>query len=542
MLATQATHAHCFPFPCAAAPLGAAQRQALLPSRLGQAWLRAEWLQTALTRLDLSCLARLYRGRGSLPFPPELLLLLALFCIADGLASPADWAQMANRDGPCRWLLWGFEPASSVCYAFRDRLSESCLLDLNRQVLALAQADGLSPTNRAAIDGTLQEASASRHHLVNQQRLEQGLLQLQEPAASDAGAIEQPAACSAASQQAATTVQTQPIAAEGPTTNESACKPKRARRAARPGRTRTGRAHQRQRWEYAGEQLQKKQARNQKKRSSKRTDPKKIVISPTDPEAAIGLDKLGVFRPLYNAQLVADLDSNLILGYELLAQQNDNGVLGAILDRTESLLGHPLELALVDGAYVGGQDLSEAEKRGVEILGPIAAEPKSKQLPKSAFRYDAQRDEYVCPEGKRMACVGQSKQKRSSVELVVLGQYRCPPSECQQCPRRQQCCPTSKKGRSISRSEHEGAVERLKERMSREENKQKYRRRAATVERLFGDGKENRGMKRVHGRGLKNARIQLALTVLQHNLRVLSSASQAAVKDKGDPPLQRQIT
>jgi hypothetical protein len=30
--------------------------------------------------------------------------------------------------------------------------------------------------------------------------------------------------------------------------------------------------------------------------------------------------------------------------------------------------------------------------------------------------------------------------------------------------------------------------------MSREENKQKYKRRAATVERLFGDGKENRGM------------------------------------------------
>jgi hypothetical protein len=82
----------------------------------------------------------------------------------------------------------------------------------------------------------------------------------------------------------------------------------------------------------------------------------------------------------------------------------------------------------------------------------------------------------------------------------------------------------------------------LQERRRRAENQQKYRRRAAAVERLFGDGKDNRGTQRVHERGLKDARIPLALKVLQHNLRVLSSASQAAVKDKGAPPLQRQIT
>ena len=68
------------------------------------------------------------------------------------------------------------------------------------------------------------------------------------------------------------------------------------------------------------------------------------------------------------------------------------------------------------------------------------------------------------------------------------------------------------------------------ERMSRAENKKIYKRRAATVERLFGDGKEQRGMGRVAGRGLKQARIQLALTVLQHNLRVMGKAAEAARK------------
>ena len=95
----------------------------------------------------------------------------------------------------------------------------------------------------------------------------------------------------------------------------------------------------------------------------------------------------------------------------------------------------------------------------------------------------------MCPEGKTMERVGQSKQKRSSVELVVLEQYRTAPGECAKCPRQQECCPKSKQGRSISRSEHEAAIKRLRARMSKAENKQKYKRRAATVERVFGDGK-----------------------------------------------------
>ena len=168
-------------------------------------------------------------------------------------------------------------------------------------------------------------------------------------------------------------------------------------------------------------------------------------------------------------------------------------------------------------------------------MGPCAGQggdgkASAKQIPKGEFRYEAGRDAYVCPEGKELAFAGRSKQKRSSVELVVLSQYKAGEGECASCPRKQKCCPKSASGRSISRSEHEGSIEALRERMSRVENKKIYKRRAATVERLFGDGKEQRGTGRVAGRGLKQARIQLALTVLQHNLRVMGKAAEAARK------------
>jgi len=580
--------ANLFSFPVAAVPLSPEQRQALLPARLRAPWITARWLDQATDRLELSCFNQLYRRRrGSWPFSPLLLLKLALFCIADGLPSPSDWAQMANRDGPCRWLTWGLEPSASACYSFRNRLGPELLLQLNRQVLALAMADGLTPARRGAIDGTLQEANASRYRLVNAQRLQHGLQLLEQPlpVAPQDAPMPPPAAATAAlaeptSGNAVALAEPAPgnaVALAEPTPgNRTIPQPQRPdqgpllpvgpsaaglaapaatvppavaepaagqpRRPVRPGRTQAGRQQQRQRWQRAQQELQQRQARNQGKRASKRTDPAKIVLSPTDPEAAVGRDKRGVFRPLYNAQMVADLDSELILGYEAFAQQNDNGLLPVMLQRSEQLLGHKLELALTDAGYTGGQELSQAEQADVVVLGPCAGQSSDeaaspKQLPKSAFRYDAERDVYVCPEGKTLACVGQSQQKRSSVELVVLKSYRCEAQQCQSCPRQQQCCPKSRQGRSVSRSEHEGAIER----MEQPENKQTYKRRAATVERLFGDGKEQRGLQRVRGRGLEQARIQLALTVLQHNLRILGRAMETAAQQRGDPPRERRV-
>jgi hypothetical protein len=562
MLAAAARPAKTLPFPVAAAPLSAPARQALRPARLGRPWQTAAWLDAAADRLDLAGLHRLYRRRGSLPFPPLLMLKLALFGMADGRPSPNDWAELANRDGPARWLAWGLEPSASACYAFRDRLGLAHLLDLNRQVLALAQQDGLSPATSGALDGTLTEACASRHRLANQGRLQRGLELLQQqpppspeqadPAPAPAPAAPAPAAAdvgpAAADAWAAGPAQAQVLPADAASQGAAPAAAPAAqapRRPVRPGRTEAGRRRQQRRWQRAQAELLQRQRRNQDKRASKRADPAKLVVSPTDPEAAVGRDKRGVFRPLYNDQLVADLDSELILGYEAFAQPNDNGLLPVMLERAERLLGHKLGLVLVDAGYTGGQELAAAEQAAVAVLGPCAgqggaAKKSAKQIPKEEFRYAAGRDVYVCPQGKALGPVGRSRQKRSSVELVLLTEYRAAPGECPGCPRKDQCCPKSRQGRSISRSEHQGAIDRLRERMSRPENQQTYKRRAATVERLFGDGKEYRGLGRVPGRGLERARIHLALMVLQHNLRVLGRAMEAAKKEKDAPPQRRR--
>jgi len=85
---------------------------------------------------------------------------------------------------------------------------------------------------------------------------------------------------------------------------------------------------QRTRYQAAQERLQGRILENARRPASQRRDPEKIVVSPSEVEAALGLDKSKVYRPLYNLQILYDLDSELILGSAVFAQATDAGTLG----------------------------------------------------------------------------------------------------------------------------------------------------------------------------------------------------------------------
>jgi hypothetical protein len=162
-----------------------------------------------------------------------------------------------------------------------------------------------------------------------------------------------------------------------------------------------GRRRQQERLGRTRERMDELQRRNAGKRSSKRKKRERVVVSPSDPEAALGRDKEGVFRPLYNVQVVDDLDSPLILAYDVLAQANDAGLLGPMLARLRQALGRPLRTLLADSAYAGGADLAAAAAAGVTVYAPSppATGGDRRQLPKAEFQWLAEEQAYRCPRG-----------------------------------------------------------------------------------------------------------------------------------------------
>ncbi len=475
----------------------------------------ARTIDQAVERLDLAALRALYHGTGSEAHPPERLLRVVLYEIRRGHHSPAEWHRDAHECEPVRWLLRGAVVARSCWYAFRDRVAP-VLLALDQQVLAQALGAGLTTATRGAEDGTLVAALASRHKLLNQETLQRRAAQLAAAVADDAPPV-------AGSTPAPGTAAPAPAATDSPVSAPAGPAALPAWMAA----TAAGRRQQQRRLEQAGERLEELQGRNQQKWASKRKAAQAIVVSPSEPEAVVARDKEKVYRPLYNVQFIDDLESPLILGYGVFAQQNDTGVLPLMLAQLRQQVGHGLHVLVADGAYAGGADLAAAEREGVTVYAPVPGDgvKNPKQIPKREFVWQAAEQTYVCPQGHRLVFEESWREKRVDGGVQVW-RYRCPPVHCQGCPLQARCTKTPASGRAVTRLEHEELIEALRARMAGAEAQTWYRLRKQTVELVNADLKQHRKLRRFSGRGLARARCEVGLVVLAHNLLTLVQEEQ----------------
>lgn len=293
------------------------------------------------------------------------------------------------------------------------------------------------------------------------------------------------------------------------------------------GRTPKGRQEQCERYQEARERLHERLDANAERNPAKRQDPKHIVISVGDPEAVPGRDKEKVFRPLYNLQLMCDLDSRFILGYDVFAQSSDANTLGPMVARTAELTGRILDLMLVDAGYVNGVELAWCATSELTLYGPWQendfSAKQADHVDKHQFIWLPEENAYECPQGHRLTPIGKERRYHVDGRSELQYRYRCAPAHCRECPLRAACTSNPERGRSLRRSEFEDLIVAHKARMDTPEAKQLYKLRKQTVELGFADLKEHRRFRRFWGRGLDRARAQAGFVVLAHNLLALDS-------------------
>jgi hypothetical protein len=454
--------------------------------------------------LDLPPLFRSYVRCGHCPFRPDLLLAAVLYEIHLDSLSPALWTRHAAENEPLRWLLRGLQPCRARWYAFRDRLADFHD-DLNRQILRLGFDLRLTGGESASLDGSTIAALGSRRRLDNHKSLTGKIETLQGACYADSVGL--------------------PLLG-------------------RPywmAITQSGRLRQLRRFESAAEALRQRLRDNQKRRACDRIPERQVRVCAAEPEAALGQDKEGVYRPLYNEQVLRDLDSRLILGYGVFAQAGDSGTMEVMVGRYQEDFDGRLRELLADGAYATGPQASLMERWEVTLYAPCSPPVSRKgQTPKTQFVFveegQEQGEGYVCPEGKRLPLVQTRTQQRAQGERVELKVYQADKEDCAACPRKQGCCGKSKGGRTINRSEHEETLQRLRQRMQTDEGKARYSKRKQTVELAFADQKEHRGLRRFRSRGLRRAECQVGLLVLVHNGLIVQEAMSAANPPTTLPP------
>jgi hypothetical protein len=273
-----------------------------------------------------------------------------------------------------------------------------------------------------------------------------------------------------------------------------------------------------------------------------------VTICPSEPEAALGRDKSKVFRPLYDTQVVQDVEGPFVLGYGVYATSTDAGLLPPMLERTRALTGRDLEEVLVDGMYARLLDVRYCAARGVRLYAPLPApgpagpaegQDKGGPVGKEQFTWLAPEHTYRCPRGHLLRLERRCREGRRDGDEVMVEQYRCPAEHCRACPLASRCTTRPEKGRTVKRMEGQELLDEVGERAQSPEGKRRYRKRCQTVELRHADFRAHRGLDRFPSYGLRRARGLIGLLVLAHNglaLREARDAKKANDRETLSPP------
>ena len=266
-------------------------------------------------------------------------------------------------------------------------------------------------------------------------------------------------------------------------------------------------------------------------------------VPTTDPDSRVMPNKEGGYAPNYTPTATTDGHRGFIVDCDVVAEVNESSVAVASVDRIEETFGQKPERFLTDAGNNSGHIIQEMERRDVAFYAPVESSqpqegnpakrddptqavppdqwPKlphnSKgQLDKSCFTYDAQHDQYYCPQGQVLEYAKSKPDQRGGVR-VNQRVYRC--QACAGCPLAGACLsPESRNGRTVTRDEYEDARERVAARMATTAAREVYNQRPRIAETTFGILKSVMGLRQFLLRGLDKVKAEWLWACTSFNL------------------------
>lgn len=314
----------------------------------------ARTLWSAVEQLDLRELYLRIRARGEQAgrpaVDPKILLCVWLYAMTRGVGSAREVERLCVSEDGYRWICGGVHVNHHTLSDFRN---ETDIDRLMAQLLAALMHKKLVKLDRTAHDGLRVRASAGAASFRRKKTLRECLKDAESRIVNLQGQLNQPATGSdrelAARKRAAEERHARVASALKEMPKVEALK---KRNAARRGKT--------------------------KKTSAAR-------VSTTDVDARVMKMADGGFRPAYNVQLVADVESRFIVAVDVRNDGSDMALLPPMLDQLERQFGKLPTEHLVDGGFAGLVAIENAENRNVTIYAP----PREAQKKKTSTHKDS---------------------------------------------------------------------------------------------------------------------------------------------------------
>ena len=242
------------------------------------------------------------------------------------------------------------------------------------------------------------------------------------------------------------------------------------------------------------------------------------AMSPTDPAAAWTTRGRHKVMFGYSLNYLIDMENAVILDVEATPTRISKEVdaTETMIARTEERFALKPDRLAGDVAYGTGEMLGWLVGRDIDPHIPVwdKSQREDGTLSRTDFAYDKQRDLYICPGGKTLKTTGRVHDGKTLY-------YRASKLDCERCPLKARCCPTSP-ARRVQRDVNQEARDYTQSLMQTEAYELASTQRKK-IERLFGEAKQILSMVRLRLRGLTGARDEFLLTATVQNLKRLAN-------------------
>ncbi|MEW6408454.1 MAG: IS1182 family transposase [Patescibacteria group bacterium] len=455
-------------------------------------------INDACEQLDISAIEKTYSEEGSSAYSPLMFLKVIFYAYLQGIRSSRKIEAKLYEDNAFRYLAANQHPDHGTINLFRkDRLDD--LENIFIQIVLLCNGLGMIDPSDISIDGSKYKANASLDKTLNQERiikLKRKLKKKMRQILEEAEKVDQEEDKKYGSKRGYHQMP------------EKLVNPEERRREIKRLKEKLLKV---ERGEKSIKERQQK-AKNQKERKLS----KNSTYNLTDPQANLmPMKRNKSFQPAFNGQIATN--NQVITSYDLTSSAEDGNSLLPLIRKTEKNTGQKVEKVKADSAYFSQDNLQELAARKIEGYIPDPEQIEKEQLKKKGkkislydrrnFSYDAKKNQFICPQTKRLSFLNYDANKRAN-------KYTCP--NCPQCPKKTEC--TRGKNRYLF---HNPKLEKYKKAMRQKlktkEGRNKYLERLSEVEPVIGNIKSNQKFQEFSCRGKPKALIEFGLVCIAHN-------------------------
>lgn len=402
---------------------------------------------------------------GRPAYHPGLLLRLYIYGYLNNIRSSRKLERETHRNVELMWLMGRLTPDHKTIADFRKDNLEP-IKKVWREFSKLCKQMNLFGGELVAVDGSKFKASNSRERNFTKQKLENLISRIDRRIEEYLGQLEE-------GDQSESEI-------KAPTAQEL-----------------------KEKIEALENRKQTHQQRQEKLNKSGETQ-----ISLTDEDSRLMKTREGT-NVCYNVQMAVDSKHKLIVAYEATNAVNDFQQLASIAKQAKQELEVEKLEAVADMGYHDCGEVKECEEDGITVyMEKRPPKQNSGLFTKDDFRYNAEKDVYVCPAGEELGYKREVKEKERQVRHYET-------SACRNCQKKSSC--TKGKKRTIKRLADEQVVERMMARVRAGPDKLRLRKQLA--EHPFGTIKRSMDQGYFLMRGKLKVGTEIGLTSMAYNMK-----------------------